>query len=221
MRAGITDMEKLLAMQPKHMRHMWKSVTGERIWYALHGYAIWAQPTSRGMYGHGRVLSPDWRKLDKAESCCRMLVIRAARRMRRDGWAANRVFVWLDLINGKRKGGWVESEDLQGISDDKGCLDALKRIWVRIHGRLPNRMRAIRVGVTLMDLTRASERQLDWIADDDAERRRWETLTDIKDQLNRRYGKRVLEFGLFDAPPGGWAGAKISYTRIPSAEDFY
>jgi len=220
-KAGIFAMGDLLAIQPKHMRALWKNVTGERLWYALHGYAIRAKSTGRGMYGHGRVLSPDWRKMDKAESCSRLLVIRAARRMRRDGWAAGKVIIWLDLMSRKSQGGWVEAQDLPSVTDDKACLDALNLMWGRIHTKLPKNTRAIRVGVTLMNLTRATERQLDWIYDDDAERQRWETLTGIKDVLNRKYGKRVLEFGLFEEPPGGWAGAKISFTRIPDAEDFY
>jgi len=220
-RAGIFTMPDLLAMQPKHMRHMWKSVVGERMWYALHGYAIKATPTNRGMYGHGRVLSPDWRSLPKAEGCSRTLTIRAARRMRRDGWAAGKIVIWLDLYLGSKQGGWVESYDLPGVTDDKACLDAVKAMWQRIHQILPPKSKAMRVGVTLMDLSRASERQLDWIHDDDKERQRWEQLTAIKDQLNRKYSKRVLDFGYADEPPGGWAGAKISYTRIPDAEDFY
>jgi len=220
-KAGIFKMEDLLATQPKQMRALWRNVTGERLWYALHGYAISAQPTGRGMYGHGRVLSPEWRKLPQAESCSRLLVIRAARRMRRDGWAAGKLLLWLDLHVGKKQGGWVEQQDLPQVTDDKACLDALKLIWQRAHKTLPASVRAIRVGVTLMNLNRAEERQLDWIYDDDKDRQRWERLTSVKDILNTKYGKRVLEFGLYDEPPGGWAGAKISYTRIPSAEDFY
>ena len=220
-KAGIWTLKDLLTTQPKQMRALWKNVTGERLWYALHGYAIAARPTGRGMYGHGRVLSPDWRQLPKAESCSRLLVIRAARRMRRDGWAAGKLLLWLDIYVGRKQGGWVEQQDLPQVSDDKACLDALKLAWKRVHAALPPSVRAIRVGVTLLDLSHATERQLDWIYDDDRERQRWEQLTTIKDLLNRKYGKRVLEFGLYDEPPGGWAGAKISYTRIPSAEDFY
>ena len=220
-KAKLYTMTDLLDTQPKQMRALWKNVTGERLWYALHGYALRARPTSRGMYGHGRVLAPEWRALPKAENCSRLLVIRAARRMRRDGWAASRVIVWLDFYMGRNKGGWVEGEDLPAVSDDKACLDALKAIWQRIHAKLPKKTRAIRVGVTLMDLSQISERQLDFLYDDDRERQRWETLTNIKDILNRRYGKRVLEIGAYETPPGGWAGSKIAYTRIPSAEDFY
>lgn len=220
-RAGIFTMSELLSTQPKQMRALWRNVTGERLWYALHGYAIKATPTKRGAYGHGRVLSPEWRHLEKVESCSRLLLIRAARRMRRDGWAAGKLTIWLDLYIGSKKSGWTESQDMPAVSDDKACLDALKTMWQRIHKSLPKTTRAIRVGVTLMDLSHASERQLDWVHDDDTERKRWEIITNLKDSLNRKYGKRILDFGLLEQPPGGWAGAKISYTRIPSAEDFY
>ena len=57
--AGIATMAALLATQPKHMRALWGNVNGERLWYALHGYEVHAPPSSRGMYGHGRVLPPD------------------------------------------------------------------------------------------------------------------------------------------------------------------
>ena len=52
------SMEALLDTQPKQMRALWGNVNGERMWYALHGYDIKAEPTGRGMYGHGRVLPP-------------------------------------------------------------------------------------------------------------------------------------------------------------------
>ena len=37
------------------MRKLWGNVTGERLWYALHGYAVKAEKSKRGMFGHGRV----------------------------------------------------------------------------------------------------------------------------------------------------------------------
>ncbi len=36
-RARIVDIEALLATQPKQLRARWGNVTGERMWYALHG----------------------------------------------------------------------------------------------------------------------------------------------------------------------------------------
>ena len=79
----------------------------------------------------------------------------------------------------------------------------------------------IRVSVTLLDLTRADERQLDILLDDDRARQRWEKATDAIDALNLKYGSTVVSIGAWTPPPGGYAGGKISYTRIPSAEDFW
>jgi DNA polymerase IV len=57
---------ELYRLEPKHMRKLWNSVTGERLWYALHGYDVQAQPAERGMFGHGRVLPPESRTVSGA-----------------------------------------------------------------------------------------------------------------------------------------------------------
>jgi DNA polymerase-4 len=216
-RAGISDMQSLLATQPKQMRALWGNVNGERMWYALHGYDLQAQPTGRSMYGHGRVLPPELRNIDKARDCARLLLSKAARRMRRDRFYANRLWVWLDL----RQGGWFGQRDLPSVQDDQACLVALEHVWAKARRELPRRHEIIRVGVTLLDLAPADGRQLDIFLNDDRERQRWERITFSIDTLNRKFGKRVLSVGPWTPPPGGYAGGKISYTRIPSAEDFW
>ena len=216
MRAGITDMEKLLATQPKQLRKLWRSVTGERMWYALHGYAVQAGTSERGMFGHGRVLGPEWRTPDKAENCSRLLLMKAARRMRRERYAARKLMLWLGL----RGGGWSSLHTLPSVSDDHSCLAALKALWRQARRQLPARAQIIRVGVTLMDLVSAAERQLDLLMDDDRECQRWETVTQTIDGLNLKFGKRVVTLGPW-ASPGAFAGGKIAFTRIPSAEDFW
>lgn len=75
--------------------------------------------------------------------------------------------------------------------------------------------------MTLGDLSPATERQLDMFLDDDRERRKCEAITHMMDRLNRKFGKRVLTLGPWTPPPGGYAGGKIAYNRIPSAEDFW
>ena len=72
--AGIHTIEELWNSQPKHLRALWHNVNGERMWYALHGYDIQAMPTSRGMFGHGRVLPPQWRDAEHSLSCSRLLL---------------------------------------------------------------------------------------------------------------------------------------------------
>lgn len=216
--AGIADMRALLATAPKQMRALWRNVTGERLWYALHGYDVKAPPSSRGMYGHGRVLPPEHRTAQAAHAASRLLLTKAARRMRRDGYHAGRLALWLAMREG---GGWGRSAWLPAVHDDRAVLAALEQIWTAAHSSLPKRAWIIQVHVTLMDLTRAEARQLDLLLDDDRTRRRWETLTAAIDGLNAKHARTLVSLGPWTPPPGGYAGGKISYTRIPSAEDFW
>ena len=217
MNAGIYDMASLLALQPKHMRKLWNNVTGERLWYALQGYDIQTPRSARGMFGHGRVLPPDRRSPRDAEQFSRLLLVKAARRMRRAGFYAGRVWLWLSMKEDR----WFGQLPLPIVHDDYACLSALDDLWCKARTALPARSRIIRIGVTLLELSPMSERQLDMLLNDDFERQKWEAVTTAIDHLNVKYGRTVLSIGPWTPPPGGNAGGKISYTRIPTAEDFW
>jgi DNA polymerase-4 len=51
-------------------------------------------------------------------------------------------------------------------------------------------------------------------------KRRMEYLSVIADQLNVAHRKPLLHWGPWVTLPGGYAGAKIAFNRIPDAEDF-
>lgn len=214
--AGIRSVEHLWNTQPKQLRALWGNVNGERMWYALHGYALQAMPTSRGMFGHGRVLEPKLREEAHARSCARLLLTKAARRMRRDGYYAGRLWLYLKL----RDRPWFRQCRLPIVQDDHACLGALTQLWEKARSEIPKWRDVIQVGVTLADLSPATARQLDLLLNDDKERRKCEVLTNTIDRLNRKYAKRVVSVGPW-SPPGEFAGGKIAFNRIPSAEDFY
>ena len=216
-RAGIADMRGLWDTQPKQLRALWGNVNGERMWYALHGYDIHAQLTSRGVYGHARVLPPNWRNADNAQLCSGLLLTKAARRMRRDGYYAGMLHLWLY----NRNSTWSGARELACVNDDHACLKALRVLWGKARATIPRRAVIVRVGVTLGELSRANARQLDLLLNDDEERQKWERLTGTIDRLNHKFGKRVITIGPWTSPPGGYVGGKISYNRIPSAEDFW
>lgn len=117
-RSRIYSMADLYNLQPKHMRKLWNSVTGERLWYALHGYDIQAEPSERGMFGHGRVLAPESRTLPAAYDICRLLLIKAARRLRRGGYYCNGLILWLSL----RGAEWSDTIKLPVVNDDQAVL---------------------------------------------------------------------------------------------------
>ena len=219
--AGIYTMEQLLAIPPKHMRKIWRNVTGERLWYALHGYAIHAQKSERGMYGHGRVLPPELRQRDKAKSIARMLLIKAARRMRKAGYYASQLYFWCSYRQGRDNKSYGDRFSLPIVSDDKACLHGLDQIWQRLCIVLSYKIRIVRIGVTLGGLSVAGSRQLDMLLNDDVERRQWERVNRAIDHLNTKYSKSLVTLGMWTPPPGGHLGGKISYTRIPRAEDFW
>jgi DNA polymerase-4 len=169
------------------------------------------------MFGHGRVLPPEWRDVSHAVSCSRLLLTKAARRMRRDGYYANRLWLWLDI----RNDAWFGQLELPCVLDDQACLAGLNTLWDKSRREISPRAEIIRVGVTLLDLVPANARQLDMFLNDDRKRRKCETITNTIDGLNRKFGKRVVTLGPWAPPPGGYAGGKIAYNRIPSAEDFW
>jgi len=215
--AGIFTMPDLWKTQPKQLRKIWGNVTGERLWYALHGYDIQAPASGRGMFGHGRVLPPDHRDIRHAHECSRLLLVKAARRMRRDGFNAGHLWLWLSM----RSTQWSGGVPLPIVHDDHACLAGLEILWARARSAVPPGTKIIRLGVTLLDLSPASARQLDMFVNDDVVRRRWEKVTSALDFLNAKYGKTIVSLGPWTPPPGGYAGGKISYTRIPRAEDFW
>ncbi len=213
--AGIQEMADLLAIQPKHARRLWHNVSGERLWYSLHGYDVQSPPSNRIMFGHGRVLPPGHRGRDAAHTASRLLIVKAARRLRREGYYTSHVSLYLAM----KQGGWGSEASLPAVNDDKAILTALENLWAEApHIKSPE---IVRLHVTLSHLTPAGERQTDWIADDDRIRHKWEKVTTAMDALNRKYSRTLTSIGPWVPPPGGYAGGKISYTRIPRAEDFW
>ena len=107
------------------------------------------------------------------------------------------------------------------MRDDPIILSTLAKLWTGALASMPRRARIFCVSVTLCELSRADERQLDIFLNDDKTRRKCEAVTNALDKLNSKYGRTLVSIGPWIPPPGGYAGGKISYTRIPRAEDFW
>jgi DNA polymerase-4 len=216
-RAGIGDMAALWRLQPKELRRLWGSVEGERMWMGLHGYTVERPETRRSMFGHGRVLPADWRSLNGAYAAARVLLAKASARMRRSGFAAKALAVWLTDRN---SAGWYGEEHFRATWDDPSLLASLSRLFLHAEREEMRRCRSIHVA--LHDLMPLSDIEDD-LFDDAPEarlKRRMEYLSAIADQLNVSHRKTLLHWGPWVTIPGGYAGAKIAFNRIPDAEDF-
>lgn len=101
-RAGIFTVEQLWNLPPKHLRHIWGGVGGERYWYALHGIQLQSQPTQRRTLGHSHVLEPEYRPPAQAAIVAQRLLLKAASRLRRIGYVAQGMSVSIRLEHGSR-----------------------------------------------------------------------------------------------------------------------
>jgi DNA polymerase-4 len=216
--AGVWAIEDLWSLSAKHARAIWGSVEGERMWAQLRGFAVSRPDTERRMFGHGRVLSSDWRHPDKARDCIRLLTAKAARRLRRENYTASALSVSLTTVDGRRWGResrfFPARDDYTFLKEMTRIYDAgitalktpkLKKLSVMLHG-------IAQVGTVAEDLFEQAETR--------SRRARWETLTDAMDALNARNGNCVISLGIRKEPPGGYAGAKIAFGRVPDLNDF-
>lgn len=120
-----------------------------------------------------------------------------------------------------QKGSYSNSIILFDAYDDHTCLKGLARVWDQACSTLEKRVVIFRLGVTLMDLSTSEDRQMDWLENENSKRHKWEKVQTAVDSINQRYARTAITHGLWRPPPGGYAGGKISYTRIPKAEDFW
>lgn len=216
--AGVFTVEDLWNLQPKHARAIWHSVEGERFWAQLHGFAVSRPETVRRMFGHGRMLSSDWRRPEKARDCLRLLTVKAARRLRREGYLASMVSI---SISTPEKQYWRGEQGFAPARDDHTFLQAACALFdAAVRGRGFGRLR--KVSVMLAGISRAGEVSADLFEAPEARgsRQRWEKVTDAVDALNARYKNSTVSIGPRYEPPGGYAGAKIAFGRVPELEDF-
>lgn len=221
----ITDMAGLLATSPKQLRKIWGNVAGERFWYAMQGHEVITQKSTRSMIGHSRVLPTRWRGTAEPYGCARMLLTKAARRLRREGFYANMLSVSVKIRTrpGAEPKRWADTAELHSANDDRTCLKALDRVWQPLAtalSRIPS-VNISHVMVSFSGLVPAGARQLDLWVGEDPDRKRWEQITDTIDQLNLAANQTLVTVGPWSPPPGGNAGGKIAFTRVPQAEDFW
>ena len=217
--SGIVSVRQLMGLSGKQMRAIWRSVEGERLWAGLHGFRTEALKTTRNMFGHGRVLSPDWRNIQGARNCARLLLVKAARRLRRENFAAS----YLSLHVGfKHRTRWRRTTHFQVPAfDDHTFLKSLENMVLALKQQSPNQS-PFKVSICLFGLVTQNQRCEDLLetADERSRRKNWENMSVLMDALNTHYGRTCLSLGTHIEPSGGYAGGKIAFGRIPDMEDF-
>jgi len=213
-RAGVTTTKALLELQPKHVRRIWGSVEGERLWRALQGEHTERPNTKRAMFGHSRVLARTWRTPDKARECLRILGTHAARRLRAEDYFCTRMQIGLRTLQGTRLG---LQREFPAVRDDFTLHQITDELFAELQEG--HRLRRLsQVSIALMGIVREDEIIGDLFAGPRDNQRR-DRAVRAMDELNRKYAKSVLKLGAPDALPGGYDGVKIAFGRIPTEAD--
>jgi DNA polymerase-4 len=219
--ANIHDMRALMKLQPKHMRAIWRSIWGEKMWYYLRGFDLPEEKTSRSSIGHSHVLAPEMRPPAQAYLIARRLTMKAAARLRRMEYHAERFSLSARIEDGPR----LSLEAMCQPSQDSFIfLKLLDQLWRRLlQDTRKNRIK--KVSVLLHGL----------IADNDlniqadlfalatpvaAAKKKNESISKTIDHINQKFGRDTILVGMTAGQDKAGASTKIAFTRIPDMAEF-
>jgi DNA polymerase-4 len=191
LKAHVWGTEELYKLDPRHARMIWRSVEGERFIRALQGENIPLNETTRGGYGQSKVLAPKYRRADMACKVGRWLTERAVARMRRDGYCAGRFSIYI----GQFKERAIQRQQTLTPSQDT-------RMFMAIFDKLSaefahSRGNATSIGVNLTSIIKLENRTGELFLPLEAGKaNKAEKLSTLVDQINRRYGRKVIQHGV-------------------------
>lgn len=206
--AGVRDVPTLYALDPKRARAIWGNVAGERFLRELRGECVVWPETQRGMIGHGQVLTAGNKTPEGARLVARRLLVKAAARLRREGFHARSLHLEVKCAVAGHIG---QGGEIRATQDTFFLLQVLGRYWQALPPH-----RALSVSVTLGGLLPDAEVGGDLFAPP-ADRR---AACAAVDALNQRFGQDTVRFGQLPPHHVPYTGAKIAFGRIPEPEDF-
>lgn len=220
-RAGVHNMNDLLALAPKHMRSIWGSVGGEILYHRLRGVEIADPPTTKSTVGHSHVLAPKWRPEPMAFMVAQRLTLKAGSRLRREDHLARAMDLSVRLENGAGYGFRVQFEP---SCDNHRFLHALRSMWEDLQ-REVKPVGLKKVSVTLHGLVAAQAQQPTLFTAMDAGNpqrpARLATLSRAMDAVNAKYGRDTVVMGFLPRESTLFSGTKVAFSRVPQVEEFH
>ncbi|MGH8042191.1 MAG: DNA polymerase Y family protein [Rudaea sp.] len=210
---GIHRVEQLCALDASALREIWGGIEGERFHAALRGEWQAHREFARASLGHSHVLGPAWRTPDGARAVLKKLLVKAAMRMRHEGFVAAAMTVRVRHLGADA---WNAEIRFDATDDSREFLRQLARALDqrdRHTQRLPLRggkPLPLAVSVTLHRLQQRNASTGSLFADETKNC----ALNGVLDRVNRRYGGNTLYFsGMRSALES--APMRIPFQSIP------
>ncbi|MGB4058033.1 MAG: impB/mucB/samB family protein [Alphaproteobacteria bacterium] len=219
--AGIHDMRGLMKLQPKHLRAIWGSLWGEKMWYYLRGFDLPEEETNRSTIGHSHVLAPEMRAPEQTYMIARRLTMKAAARLRRMEYHADKFSLSLRTENGNRFGLEANCPPSQ---DSFIFLNLLEILWQSLLQETRNK-RIKKISVLIYGLIQNKDLNVQGdlfavAAPAAATKQKNEKISKTIDQLNQKFGRDTILLGMTSNQDKSSTGTKIAFTRIPDMEEF-
>ena len=207
-RHGVHTVAQLCRLSQAELSVIWEShVLGSIWWHQLNGHDLPFQPTRRRTVGHSHVLPPIWRTDAGARSVMARMIHKAAARMRRMDYVASHMTTKLGYLDAP---GWKRRAPLGLCGDTLTMIRVLREIWYDKPLGTP-----LQVAVQLDGLIPLNAATLPLFD----EPRHLAELAKAMDRIDQKYGRHTIYFGMmFGAQTT--APTRISFTQIPSAEEF-
>jgi len=211
--AGIRSVAQLCALDAATMREIWGGIEGERFFDALRGEWQTHRESARASLGHSHVLGPEWRTPAGARAVLKKLLVKAAMRLRHEGYVAAALSVRVRHLGADT---WHGEIRFAATDDSREFLRELARALDQRDphtSRLPlraGRPTPLSVSVTLHRLQRRDESTGSLFAEETKSR----AVNGVLDRVNRRYGGNTLYFGGMQAALDA-APMRIPFSTIP------
>lgn len=206
---GIYTMPQLCTASKLALRAAWGSIVGETWWEWLHGRDPWIKPTKRKNIGHQHVLAPDLRASESARAVAIRLLMKAATRMRAEGFWCTKLTVSIRPMDGES---WTVYQNLEPCQCTVRLLHHLDSLWARRSAAF-----VFCIGVTLGGLVRDGCVEEPLFEND----RKMTALGHTMDKINTKHGHAKIYYasmhGAREAAP-----MRIPFSRVPdlSLPDF-
>lgn len=204
----VMSVEQLCALSKAQMRAIWGSVVGEYYWHWLRGHEPPQPATRRTTIGHSHVLPPELRTQEGARAVLVKLIHKAAMRLRRSGYWAGRLSVYVSF--GRDESGWEGAVALGQCQDTRTMLQAFDVLWpLRPPGRITQ------VAATLSELTAPHSAAEPLFPQGRADLH----LARVMDRINVRFGGRgIYPASMLAAEKEDAAPMRIAFNHIPDID---
>lgn len=198
---GIYTPSAFYAAEAERLRRHF-GVIGSRWWLNLHGYPSYQVATVRRTLSHSHVLPPALRQPEAAYVTLQRLVAKVGRRLRREGYLARRLAVYIRYLDRQSE---ADELKISPAADSLTLIAVSQQIWQRLAPRQPIVQLAVWAGDLVMD----QGVPLSLFESD----RRQQRLSQALDKINDRHGADTIRFAVTDQP-GSRAPDRISFNSL-------